>query len=57
MTKSELIEALKDYPDDMKVCADCGFNTRDPSGHYGIIGVDNRFAKSLNLISLIVSED
>lgn len=54
MTKAELIETLKDYPDDMEVCADCSFNTRDPAGPHNIEGIWNGYP---GIISLIIARD
>lgn len=54
MTKKELIEAMKDYPDDFEVCADCYFNTRDPAGPHKIEDVWDGYQ---GIISLIVARD
>jgi len=36
MTKGELLELMKDLPDDAEVKANCWFNRRDPAGFYKI---------------------
>lgn len=53
MTKAELIEAIKNYPDDFEVCADCDFNTRDPAGPHKIEGLWDGYPR---IISLIVAK-
>ncbi len=40
MTKKELIDSMKDYPDDAIVSIWCGLDCRDPGGTYGITKVD-----------------
>lgn len=47
MTKKELVEKLKDYPDDMEVCVGC-----DYEGDYciqGAIGKADRVEKCFNV--------
>lgn len=54
MTKAELIEILKEYPDNLEVCADCYFNTRDPAGPHKIEGIWDGYP---GIISLIVARN
>jgi hypothetical protein len=54
MTKKELIDALNDFQDDMKVTIYCGFDARDPSGQHEVIGAKISYEKT---IEILISED
>lgn len=55
MTKAELIEAMKDMPDDYQLCVHRSFDGTDPAGMYGIISVKKH--DPIRYIQLEVSEE
>jgi hypothetical protein len=55
MNKKELIEAIKEFPDNYKVTIFCGFDARDPTGPHEVVSVKEH--KVQETIELVIAED
>jgi hypothetical protein len=52
MTKAELIEAMKNYPDNDQIEVWCWFDCRDPAGAYNITDIRRDEARGSIIFSM-----